>query len=373
MTKITFENSTIKDVISKAARVAPSRGTAFDKAAGVLISIEHDGQVVVKATNTEIFYMEIVDTVSIEGGPLPHQWLIPSSLLDGVTSKLPITSGKTVTFDDEAGAQITIKSGRMVAKIRLMDSSYYPDWDPFEPAGLSPVSDFAARINQVQWAASRNDAPPISGINLSGSHIAATDRFRVAITPCEIADLVDPITVPATIFTPLMKNLGEVSLGVEGSHLLVMPDEYTQIRAVIFEGQYPKLASLFKREEPNAIMVKKTPLIEMIERAMVMGATDRAPLLKLIVGESELAMFMEDREMGLLGDVYELPGQCTHERFYIGFTPDNLKNGVAASPNEDVSLYYSFGMPMKPVRIDGGSGYECLVMPRNLERSADES
>ena len=81
---------------------------------------------------------------------------------------------------------------------------------------------------------------------------------------------------------------------------------------------------------------------------------------------------MEDIEMGLLGDVLELSGQAPHEYHYIGFTPENLMNALKAAPNKDVTIYYHFGMSMKPVRLDGGSGYEALIMPRNLERSADE-
>lgn len=371
MTKVVFENATIRDVISKAAKVAPTHGTAFDKAAGVLIEVDpSENEVVVRATNTEIFYMEIVDAVEMDGPPT--SWLLPSALLSGVTSKLPIASGKTVTFDDSDGVQVVIKHARMVAKMRLMNHAYYPEWDPFESEGLTAVSDFAARINQVQWAASKSEAPPLSGINLSGTHIGATDKFRVAITPCEIKNLPEPVTIPATIFAPLMKNLGEVYLGVEGSQLLIMPDDSTQIRALIFEGQYPNLARVLQRNETHGIMVKKSFMIEMIDRAMVMGQTDRTPLLKLIIGEEEVAAFMEDREMGLLGDVIEVPGQATHERYTIGFTPDNLKGALSAAPNEDVTIYYFPGVAKKPFRIDGGSGYEAMVMPRSLDRKEDE-
>jgi DNA polymerase III sliding clamp (beta) subunit (PCNA family) len=371
MTRVTFENATIRDVISKASKVAPNHGTAFDKAAGVLIEVDPSvGEVVVRATNTEIFYMEIVDTVALEGPQ--RTWLLPSTLLEGVTSKLPISSGNTVTFDDSDGVQVVINHARMVAKMRLMNHAYYPTWDPFDSQGMTAVSDFAARINQVQWAASKSASPPLCGINLSGTHIGATDKFRLAITPCEIAGLPESITIPATIFAPLMKNLGEVYLGVEGNQLLVMPDESTQIRALIFEGQYPNLSRILKRNESHAFMTKKAALIEMIERAMVMGATDRTPLLKMILGEEECAVMMEDREMGLLGDVIELPGQATHVRYTIGFTPDNLKAALAAAPNDDVTVYYFPDLPNKPFRIDGGSGYEAFVMPRNLERHENE-
>lgn len=370
MTTVTFENATIRDVIGKAARIAPTKGSAFDKAAGILIEVDAGrGEVVVRSTNLEVFYMEIVDTVSIEGDSV--RWLIPSQLLDGICAKLPITSGATIAFNQD-GAQLKLATGRMRANIRLMDPTYYESWPPFDPSALSPVSDFGARLEQVQWAASKNNLPPVTGVHLDGEVAAATDSFRVAVTPCGIPQLHEPVTIPASIFAPLMKSLGEVSVGQEDGQLLIMPDETTQIRAVIFAQEYPKVRKVFKRDETNAIMVKKQYLLDMIEQAMVMGQRDRTPILKAIIGLEEFAVLMEDQELGLLGNVMDIAGQATHDRQYIGFTPDNLTAALRNAPNEEVTLFYHFGKPMKPVRLDGGSGYEVLIMPRNLERSADD-
>jgi DNA polymerase III sliding clamp (beta) subunit (PCNA family) len=371
LTKVTFENATIRDVIGKASRIAPTKGSAFDRAAGIVMQIDSvTNQVIVKATNIEVFYMEIVDVVSIEGDS--RSWRIPSSLLDGICNKLPITSGTTISFDDSAGADLVLASARMRARLRLMDMTYYPHWDAFDSSMLSPVPEFGARLQQVQWAASKSQLPPITGINLNGEHAGATDRFRLAITPCAIPMLDEPITIPATIFAPMMKTLGDVKIGRDEGMILVMPDDQTQIKAVIFAEKYPPISSMFKRNETNAVIIKKEPLLEMIEQAMVIGSRDRNPILKMIVGQEEFAVMMEDVEMGLLGNVIEIGGQADHGRHYIGMNPDNIIGALRACPNDDVTMYYFFGEPKKPVRLDGGSGYEVLLMPRNLEKSADE-
>lgn len=368
MTKVTFENATIRDVIGKASRVAPTKGSAFDKSAGVVIEVDAgSSEVIVRSTNTEIFYMEITDAVEIEGAT--RTWRIPSVVLDGICSKLPITSGKQVTFDDQDSSVLQLASGRMRAKIRLMDPTYFPTWEPFDPTELTAVADFGARIQQVQWAASKTANPPLTGVNLSGTHIGATAGHVAAITPCEITQIVEPVTIPASIFTPLMKSLGEVRIGQEYGQLLVMPDEATQIRAVIFDGKYPNLLSIFKREETNAVMVKKTAFTDMIDQAMVMGRTDRGAILKVYIGLEEVAVMMEDQEIGLIGNVLEVPSQATHERHLICFSPEILTQALSGAPNEDVTIYYTDGQPLKPVRVDGGSGYEVLIMPRKQEVS----
>jgi DNA polymerase III sliding clamp (beta) subunit (PCNA family) len=358
-------------VIGKASRIAPTKGSAFDRAAGIVMQVNAaQNQVIVKATNVEVFYMEIVDIVSIEGDD--RSWRIPSSLLDGICNKLPITSGTTITFDDADGSDIVLSSARMRARLRLMDMTYYPHWDTFDPASLSEVSDFGARLQQVQWAASKSQLPPITGINLNGQYAGATDRFRLAITPCAIPQLLEPITIPASIFAPMMKSLGEVKVGQEEGMILVMPDDQTQIKAVIFAEKYPPISTMFKRNETNAVILKKEPLLEMIEQAMVMGQRDRNPLLKIIIGQEEFAVMMEDQEVGLLGNVIEVAGQAAHNRHHIGMNPDNVIGALRAAPNDDVTIYYFFGEAKKPIRLDGGSGYEVLLMPRNLERSSDE-
>jgi DNA polymerase III sliding clamp (beta) subunit (PCNA family) len=369
VTRVRFENATIRDVIGKASKIAPTRGSAFDKAAGILMEVDAaKKEVIVRSTNLEVFYMEIVDAVEIEGESC--KWLLPSELLNGICGKLPVKSGATTDFEAD-GREMRLSQGRMRARLRLADPTYYPEWKAFNPADLSPVDDFGGRLQQVQWAASKTGVAPLTGIHLTGAFACATDNYRVAMTPCAIEQLYEPVTIPSATFTPLMKSMGEVKIGLEEGMLLVMPDDTTQIRAVIYPQKYHNIIKLFKREEPQAIIIQRDDLLEMIEQAMVIGSRDRAPLLKMILGCEELAILMEDQEVGLLGNVLDIAAQATHDRHYIGFTPDNLVAGLRASPNNQVTMWYTFGAPMKPVRIDGGSGYEVLIMPRDLNKKEE--
>lgn len=363
MTKVVFENATIRDVISKAGRIAPTKGSAFDSAAGIMVEVNaEEQQVVVKATDTLIYYMEVADFVSIEGPSV--KWRIPSLVIDGICSKLPIQSGKAVTFDDEGSTTLKITSGRMRANVRTIDPQYYPDWDAFDDAELETVPNFGASIQMVQWAASKSGEPPLTGVHLDGEICIATDRFRIAMGPCKASPIYKPVTVPAGIFTPLMKTLGDVRLGIADNMLLVQPDEAIQIRAVIYANEYPKVTAVVKRAEPVGATFRKAGLLEIIDRAMVFAQRDRMPLLKMFIGLEEIAVMMSDKEMGLLGDVIEIPGHAQHDRVLICFTPDNLTGAINNAPNDEITFWYDPAYPLKPIRIDGGSGYEAIVMPR---------
>ncbi len=367
--KLTFENATIQDAIGKAARVAPTRGSSFDKANGILITVQ-DGQVSVRATNLEIFYHEVVDTVEVEG---EGEWRLASAILAGFMNKISVASGRTITLEDE-GTAVVAQTGRMKAKFRMLPPQYFPQWEVFDPERLVSVSGFAERVQQVAWAADEK-AVPLSGVHLTGTEVAATNRYRIATAPCAIPDLEQAITVPSSIFDPIMKNLGDVRLGVDGGHLLLMPDQYTQIKAVIFGEDYPKIVQAtagftFDHE----VKFKKSQIVEMIDMAQVFAGSNRHPKMRLIIGREEVAVMLDEKDH-MMGDVIEVPGMAVHKRINLDFTPRSILEAINAAPSEEVILHYSPPSDAgrsRPVLIDGGSGYRAWVMPRREQTAEQE-
>ena len=367
--KLTFEVAALADSMNKAARIAPTKaGSAFDKAAGIVISTNtqllpgNDKEVAhveIRATNLDVFYLEIVEAQEIEGD---GEWRLSSIILSSILSKLKIGTGKTVTLEDD-GNEVVLKAGRVRARLRKMDPRYFPSWEPFNPDLLEMVPDLGARIQQADWAADKSAEPPLSGLHMDGEYIGATDRYRLCRVPCEAEPIYRPITVPAGIFSNLT-HLKDVAVGLDGNQLFMMPDTMTQIRTSIFDVEYPDLQKAMEKTPlPDSVKFKKEALLHMIELAEVFGQKERIPRLTLFIGDEELAVMMSDREEGLLGDVVELPGQCPHDRVKIFFTPKNIKEALMAAPSEEVALFYDNNKPGK-IRLDGGSGYEALVMPR---------
>jgi hypothetical protein len=92
--------------------------------------------------------------------------------------------------------------------------------------------------------------------------------------------------------------------------------------------------------------------------------SDRNPTIRLWVGNEELIVGMVSDGLGGLLDGVDLPGQATHERVEIKFTPKNLTDALSAAPNDKVSLGYNPSGKMRAVHIDGGSGFEAWIAPR---------
>lgn len=371
MTKVIFENATIADSIGKAARVAPTKGEAFDKASGILMVLDpEDNTVTIKSTNLQIFYLEVVDAVEVEADKLT-EWRFHASTIAQVMAKLPIGSGKQVSFADQGG-EVHIKSGRMTAKFRKMDPQYYPKWEPFDPDALEVVPDLGARIQQVEWAAMDGDEAIYAGIHIDGESIVATDRIRMACVPCEAEPIYKPITIPAGILKPVLTNLRDVAIGIDEGMFLLMPDVSTQIRTRIFEKDYPPVKKgLMARTWPTSVKFSKQALLDIIERAEIFAQRDRSPKMTFIIGKGEIAVMCSDADMGLLGDAMEIDGQADHSRKKIIFTPRNLKDALNAAPSGEVEFFYDPGDSTKPIKVDGGSGYVALVMPRRESEASD--
>lgn len=369
--KVTFENATIADSIKKAARVAPTRGEAFDKANGLLMSLDSEEKTItLRTTDLDLHYLEVVDAVDVEGD---GDWRFNALILSEVVSKLPIGSGKNCTFEQKGG-EVHMRSGRTIAKFRVMDSTYYPKWEPFDPEQLEIVPDLGARIKQVEWAAMEDHETVYAGIHLDGEYVMATDRIRMAFAPCEAEPIYKPVTIPAGILKPVIANLRDVAIGIADGEFLLMPDVSTQIKTRIYDREYPPIKRLADSKVfPNKVTLRKASLLEIIDRAAVFSRRDRAPRLEMIIGKEELAVSCSDADLGLLGDVLEIDGQADHRRHKIYFTPKNLTDALNAAPSEEIDFYYdTTATKPAPVKIDGGSGYIALVQSRGTTDPDEE-
>lgn len=367
-TRIVFETATFADAIKKAERIAPSKGSAFDKAAGIVMEINPDtaAPVVVRATNTDIYSMEWVDVVECTGDPAV--WRLPSKPLAQVCGSLPIGTGKNVTLEviekKNGHFQLQLSQGRIKTLFNMMDTESYPQWSPFDPDLCFPASDLGGRIAMVEWAAGKKEEPPLNGVHFDGEKVVATDRYRLATVTLPIPDLKEPLTVPAGLLGTILKQTGELAIGVDGEQLLIMPDQYTQIRTVTFGHPYPKVGRLMKRDYPQKISLNKTAFLEFLGRASNFSAGDRIPTLRIFIGRGEVAVAMKNEQVGMFGDVIEVPGEADHKRVELLFTPKNIMEPISFVPNEKFDLYYDPESPTKLVYVNGGSNYECWIMPR---------
>lgn len=351
--------------MKRAARVAPAKaGTSFDKSAGIIFDIAPgtDAPCVIRATDTEVFYVEVLETNSCEGDKC--RWRLPSQLLANVIGTLPATAGKQVTFTWDGAGPIVITSGRMKVQFNLILNPFFPEWDVVDSLQLVTAPNFGGNMTRVEWAASKAGPAPLNGVLIDGTHMLATDRYRVARVPCKIDMPEGSIVIPAWSVGQLMKQMGDVLVGVSGNMFVAMPDDYTQIQVVSLGGQMPPIERVTSLVYDQQITVGKDALLERINRATQFSGADRAPILSVYIGREGLAVFMANADIGLFGDEIELLGQADHPRVKIMFSPKMLIDALTNAPNNTVTIKYSPSNVGLPICIDGDSGYEAWIAPR---------
>lgn len=367
ISSVTFETASLADAIKKADKVAPKKGAAFDKAAGIVLEFDPSSPLplaIVKSTNLEISSMEWVTVAEWAGEAA--QWRLPSFLLAMVVGTLPIGTGKTVTFESERTEHsfvVNMSSGRTKVKFHPIDVSYYPEWGAFSPDDMFPAKDLGGRIDQVEWAVSKSELR-FSGVFLDGEYATATDGIRLARVPLQIPKLPHPIVVPGGILGSILRQTGDIQIGASENQLHIMPDEQTQIRSVLLDVKTPNLSKVTDKEYTNSLKIQRDQALEVIRRVDAFSVGDRVSAISVFIGMEEIAFYMKNPEMGQIGDVIEVPGYADHERFKVRFTTKNLIDALSKSPNNEVVISYNVAMTQGAIRFDGGSGYQAWVMSR---------
>jgi DNA polymerase III sliding clamp (beta) subunit (PCNA family) len=359
VTKVVFETASLADAVREAAAVAPSRGEAFDKSAGIVLEIQ-DGVVVVKASDLRLWYMQWITPISVEGKPV--EWRVPSRVFSEVITKLPMGSQTRLTLE-QTGSVLSMTHGRKRGRFNLMDMESYQRWMPFDPDGMTDAENLAASLSRVDWATSKGNNPPFTGVHITGEALVASDRTKFATVPLKIEGLDRPVTVPSGLLNRVVKNTDLPRIRVEENHLLVMPDDHTQIKCVIYGVDYPDIGRVTVRDRPEYIKIGKSLLLDAMQVAASFIEGDRLPIMRTFWGAEEIAVMLENQESGHLGDVIDIPGQATHERVEIKFAPENIMGALDHCPAQEIIIGYDPGKLTRPIYINGGDGCEFWVAP----------
>lgn len=365
-TSLTVDTPTIADAVARAARVAPSKGNAWDKAQGVQLAVRPgtNGPCRVTATDLESTYFHRVNVIAAEGDPI--DWRIPSQLLASFLSTLPMEAGRTVSFSDDNGL-VRVVCGKTSGVFRLI-ADPLPVITPFNPKGMLQVDDFAQKIEQVAWAVA-TDPGPLAGVRVDGTDLWGCNRYRLARIPC-VVPITQPITVPMLKLASLIKNSGEVMLRATNDRLEIMPDIDTQLTCTLYQENYPNVSLLVDGfAMVREYTVHREALCNMLERLLTLAKGERYPQAKLIftpadTGVAQMSMSMTVEDLGTVADELEVSALVTGADTELEtlINPANLLSAAQHASRELITLH-STGDPLKPLLITDPSEFKTWVMP----------
>jgi DNA polymerase III sliding clamp (beta) subunit (PCNA family) len=356
--KLVFETSTLASAVAKAARVAPSKGASYDKAAGIVIEVNEDVEhpITVKSTDLEVTILEWITALTIDTAPVVLR--LPSKLLHGVVSGFPLASETTITIEDKF---VTVTCQKKRVKIMRIDAALpYPLWEPFDPTQLEVVKGFSKRVSQVTWSCDR-DAIPLSGVHMNGEHLIATDRFKAVRVPCPMP-VEKPITVPLGVLGPIFRNLSDASVASVDDHLLIMPDEYTQITSNIYTLPFVDLSTVFAAEYDGSFVMDRQAMADTLSSMMVMCRTDHFPRVRLTIGNGAVGLYMAVAEGDTFEDEIEVSG-ADHEPIVRSFTPTYITDAMSGTDAPEVTFEYSLEKNLMLARISSDA-YQAWISPR---------
>jgi DNA polymerase III sliding clamp (beta) subunit (PCNA family) len=257
---------------------------------------------------------------------------------------------------EQDGSTLHMRHGKFTrAAFQMIDLEGYDDWTPFSPDDMSQTDSLAGVVAAVRWACAKGTEVPIIGVHFDGEYALATDRYRFAVTPYKL-DIPKPITVPHEAITSVLKAADSTLIRTDGSHLYMMPDEFTQISTSLYGVDYPPIRRVMRRDFPAKVKVSKKELMDVIDLACTMIQSERQPKLQLFFGRGTIAASLANQGKGHLGSILETPGYLDFpNRVEIRFKPENLIGALEGCPGDQIELGIDPDSVGAPLYINGGS------------------
>lgn len=368
--KVIFENAILADAVAKASRIAPTKGPAYDKAGGILFVVNKDQkQVSVRATDLECTFMQDIPCLEAQGDSVA--WRIPSAVLSGITSQLGMGDNNSFTeFIDRGDNAIRLVAGKLVVRLQLLDAKEYPDIFEMFPVGdLAPAQQLSQRVEQVSWAVDPK-SNVLSGVHVDGTKMIGCNQYLIATIPCEV-ELKEPVTVPLTTLTALLKTGSDVRCAASDKRFLISLDGETRATSSLIAGKYPNVSTVMREDFLSTLEIHRQSLVDSLTRLMVLIRQERLPKLTLEVNGTGLikvlTLDMEVMDLGRMQDSIDVSSEYT-DVFRIFFAPKMVLDAISNARSE--SIHIDFGhadadkSDMTSIRVRDTLGYVCYVMPK---------
>lgn len=358
-----FETAALADAVAKANRIAPTKGAAHDRAAGIVVEVnpaEMDA-VILKSTDLDVTFRMVL--TPLELGDEAVTWRIPSQLFNGIMSTLPIGQSSTVRLAENGDGFVYFLCGKTKAKLRLI-AGEYPVWSPFASDDLATVPGLARRLQQVAWATDQKGSGILSGVHIDGEYLYGCDRSNLAIVPCKVP-IDRSVTAPLTDIASLIKNTSEVAMRAGKDRIELMSDSWTQTTCILFADDYPNVRNLLtKFTSTGEVSVATEELVAALDKMLVLVKSERLPVTTIKIGDGTLSLEMEVPDVGKILDEIEVVGGEPNDPFVISFSPEALKNSLMASGREKVTLKYG-PTHLSPITVEDDNDFFALMMPRH--------
>ena len=365
--KFKIQTKDLKDIVGSVSRVVDPRPTT-PALQGLYIKAHRDTVEVIGSDLDVVLKARTETPVEVDG-----ESLVNARVLSGIVRKLP--SGEVVFSD--VGSEIKVEIKKLDFVLRKLDEKTYPETllNETEKKDSKEIEtdDLFESLKKVGIATSPEGGRPIlTGVFFDNQNkkteLAATDSYRLATNtvseiPINNIGILSFRALNETI--KLFENTNEpIKINSNEKELHLYNEKFSASLRKL-EGSFPEYKNLFPKETLFSIEVKKTEILESLDRATVV-AEGFIPVNMLLTNNETLKITTINKDIGggneevsikVLGlETGDLTG------FEMSFNPNYLIQGIEVLDGETV--YIRFSGNEKPVVIQGEEEtYKYLLMP----------
>lgn len=360
------------------SRAVDSRPT-LPVLANVLLATE-DARLKLSATNLEMSITTYIGAKVDRPGAIT----LPAKTFSELVNNLS-PERVDLTLDDSTQT-VNVRCGMTNSNIRGISAGEFPPVpEAVDPHVLVPAQMFRDMINQVVFAAAKEDNRPIlTGIytHLEGSvlTLAAADGYRLAVRTAKLdVDFGEPRTlvIPARTMAELARIIGdedkEVGITLPGERDLAMfYYESTAISTQLLEGKFPDFGALIPKSYSTAMTVYTTDLLRACKRAEIFARDSNYSariFVKPAAGPSEPGEVTVIGKSAERGDTEgSLDASVEGDGLEVAFNIRYLIDVLNVIPDERVVLESNGSAHPGVIRPENGNDFVYIVMPMSINR-----
>jgi hypothetical protein len=348
----------LHEALTRAIRVAPSKGAGFDKAGGLMFETHGNDKLYIKATDLERTFFQMLDAEVT----LPAQFRIHTHIARFVAS-LPMTSDQRVHFhiDIDTG-RIEVQYMKSPTKIKVPTIiGEYPHIEWFDYDDMDDAFELAGKIKSVAWAIEDGAVAPINAVRIDGEWIEAMCSKQMARIRCKV-QTEEPVMAVVKTLAPLISDGSRVRIKTTDRRVVVALDETTQVTSSTVLGAWPDLSSrIDKLELPEGFTINRDRLSQALGRIIAFTGGDRFPRINLTITADRLSMSLTEAKDGDISDVMTLSSRQGSTETEFCFNPVWLQRAIDTFPGAEVQV--RFANARLPIRlIEPMTSYNALIM-----------
>ena len=374
--KVSVLQENLAQGLNVVSRAVSARST-YPILANVLISAE-DGRLKLSATDRELGITAWISAKIEEAGATT----VPARTLIDLVTTFP---NETIQMELVVRTQtLQLRAGRSNAEIKGIDAQEFPPMpEPDKAAGIElTAADFKEMIQQVVFAASRDDARPVlTGvlITVEGKTMTmpAADGFRLSVRKAELKSAVEqPLRaiVPARALNELARIAADDK---EQVHMMLPPGrgqvvfslKDAELRCQLVEGAFPEYQQIIPDGHKTRTIVSAEAFLKAAKQAEIFAReSSHIARLEIKPGDGKAPGTMEisaqSEETG--SNDSKMDATVEGVPILIAFNVRFLREALDVMKSSDVALETTAAAAPGVMHPVGNEDFLHVIMPMHL-------